>query len=174
MSTPIPTIRTAQLTLRPILSSDAATLHSIYQTDGVLKYFPYPAPPPLEKVERFVTYQQTHWEKFGYGNWAVTIHDDDAIIGWAGLQYLPETDETEVGYLLDKACWGKGYATEATRASLDFGFTNFDFPEIIALVHPDNLASLRVATKCGLMVVERKVYWGVEMVRHVIKRPTGA
>ena len=170
----IPTLRTDHLILRPLSAADAAILHRIYQTDGVLQYFPNPAPPPLEKVERFVASQQIHWGKFGYGNWAVTVQGNPEIIGWAGLQFLPETNETEVGYLLDKPHWGKGYATEAVRASLQFGLENFDFPEIIALVHPDNAASLKVAAKCGLRIVERKVYWGVEMVRHVLKPlPTG-
>ena len=166
----IPTISTDHLILRPFSAPDAAILHRIYQSEGVLQYFPNPVPPPIEKVERFVANQQAHWEKYGYGNWAVTVQGDPEIIGWAGLQFLPETDETEVGYLLDKPHWGKGYATEAARASLQFGLANFDFPEIIALVRPDNAASLKVAAKCGLIAVERKVYWGVEMVRHVLKR----
>ena len=171
MSIQIPTLRTTHLILRPFVAADATVLHRIYQTESVLQYFPNPTPPPLEKVERFVAYQQTHWEKYGYGNWALTIQGNDEVIGWAGLQFLPETNETEVGYLLDSPHWGKGYATQAARASLDYGFANFDFPEIIALVEPDNIASLKVAEKCGLVAVERKVYWGVEMVRHVIKRP---
>jgi len=174
MSLEIPTLRTDHLTLRPFLSADAVILHHIYQRDGVLQYFPNPTPPSLEKVERFVAFQQAHWEKFSYGNWAVTIQGNQEIIGWAGLQFLPETDETEVGYLLDKPYWGKGYATEAARASLQFGFENFDFPEIIALVHPDNAASLKVVAKCGLTVIERKIYWKIELVRHVIKRPPAA
>jgi len=171
MSLLVPTLQTASLTLRPIIPADAVALHRIYQTEGVLQYFPSTTPPPLEKLERFVALQQEHWQKFGYGNWAVTVSGDPEIIGWAGLQFLPETSETEVGYLLDKPHWGKGYATESARACIDFGFANFDFPEIIALVHPDNVASLRVAAKCGLTVVERKVYWGSELVRHVLKRP---
>lgn len=167
----IPTLHTTRLILRPIVPEDAAPLHRIYQTKGVLQYFPNPAPPSLEKVERFVAYQQNHWEKFGYGNWGIVSENEEEIIGWAGLQFLPETNETEVGYLLDAPFWGRGYATEAARVSVQFGFENFDFPEIIALVHPDNAASLRVAAKCGLLVVERKSYWGVEMMRHVLKRP---
>jgi ribosomal-protein-alanine N-acetyltransferase len=170
MSISIPTLLTNNLTLRPIHPTDAASLYRIYNTDGVLQYFPNTTPPPLEKVDRFVARQLAHWEEYGYGNWAVTTHDSSEIIGWAGLQFLPETSETEVGYLLDKAHWGKGYATEAARASLEFGFKNFNFLEIIALVEPDNIASLKVAAKCGLVAVERKVYWGVEMVRHVLKR----
>jgi RimJ/RimL family protein N-acetyltransferase len=167
----IPTLHTQHLILRALVPGDAITLHSIYQVEGVLQYFPNQNPPPLEKVEGFVAGQEAHWKVYGYGNWGIVPKGEAEIIGWAGLQFLPETDETEVGYLLNKPSWGKGYATEAARASLQFGFERFDFPEIIALVHPDNIGSLKVAAKCGLIVAERKVYWGMEMVRHVMKNP---
>ncbi len=167
----IPTLHTPRLTLHSLVLGDAVTLYGIYQVDGVLQYFPNPNPPALEKVERFIAGQQVHWETYGYGNWGIVPKGEMEIIGWAGLQFLPETNETEVGYLLNRQSWGKGYATEATSASLRFGFEGFNFPEIVALVHPDNAASLKVAAKCGLTIVERKVYWGIEMVRHILKNP---
>ena len=167
----IHTLHASRLVLRSLIPSDAPILHDIYQIEGVLQYFPNPVPPSLERVEQFIAGQQTHWEKYRYGNWGIVPSGETKLIGWAGLQFLPETNETEVGYLLAKSAWGKGYATESARASLQFGFDHFDFDEIIALVHPDNSASLKVAAKCGLIPVERKVYWGVEMVRHVLRRP---
>ena len=168
----IPIIRTARLTLRPLQLADAATLHRIYQTDGVLHYFPNPNSPPLEKVERFITGQQEHWEKFSYGNWGILPDGRDAreIIGWAGLQFLPELNETEVGYLLDKPFWGMGYATEAARASLQFGFDHFDFFQMIALVHPENNASRRVLEKCGMKYVETIPLWGLDLMHHTVDK----
>jgi ribosomal-protein-alanine N-acetyltransferase len=140
----IPTITTNRLILRPLQPADALTLHRIYQTEGVLRYFPNPNPPAIEKVERFIIEQQQHWEAYGYGNWGIVPGDKEEIIGWAGLQFLPELNETEAGYLLDKPFWGKGYATEAARASLQFGFDHFVFSRLIALVHPENIASQHV------------------------------
>jgi RimJ/RimL family protein N-acetyltransferase len=81
--------------------------------DGALTYFPSTTPPPLEKVERFIAGQLAHWEQYGYGNWGIQPINEFEIIGWAGLQYLPELDETEVGFLLSPPNWGQGYATEA-------------------------------------------------------------
>ena len=162
----IPTINTPHLTLRPIVLADAAILYRIYQSEGVLQYFPNPAPPPLEKVQRFVASQQAHWEKYGYGNWGVLPEGGGEIIGWAGLQYLPELDETEAGFLLDRPFWGKGYATEAARASIQFGFEHFDLDHIIALVHPENIASRRVIEKCGLRFVQTLSLWGIQLMRY--------
>jgi len=170
MTTPIPSIRTPHLVLRPLNEADAGVLHRIYQTEGVLRYFPNPVTPTLEKVQRFVTVQQAHWEKHGYGNWGILAEGQAELIGWAGLQYLPELDETEVGFLLDRPFWGKGYASEAALASLRFGFENFKLDHIIALVHPENLASRRVIQKCGLKYVETLSLWGMEVMRHRIER----
>jgi RimJ/RimL family protein N-acetyltransferase len=125
----------------------------------------------LEKVHRFIVSQHAHWEKYGYGNWGVLPVGEREIIGWAGLQYLPELHETEVGFLLDRPFWGKGYATQAAQASLKFGFDNFDLDHLIALVHPDNLASRRVIEKCGLIYWETLSLWGIDLMRYTIERP---
>lgn len=163
-------LRTSHLTLRPLFSEDAAALHRIYQTEGVLRYFPNPVPPALERVQRFIAGQQDHWEKYGYGDWGILPDNEAEIIGWAGLQYLPELDETEVGFLLDRPFWGRGYASEAARASLTFGFANFDLQQIIALVHPENLASIRVIEKCGMSFQDMLSLWGMQLRRYRIER----
>jgi ribosomal-protein-alanine N-acetyltransferase len=163
-------IKTQRLSMVPLRPADAAVLHCIYQEEGMLRYFPNPNPPPLEKVQRFVAGQQEHWDQFGYGNWGVIPEEESEIVGWAGLQYLPELGETEVGFLLSRRCWGKGYATEAARASLKFGFDNFDLEHVIALVHPENAASLRVIEKCGLNYVETISLWGIQLMKHKITK----
>jgi len=170
MSIFIPTLQIGRLTLRPLQPEDAQVLHRIYQSEGVLRYFPNPAPPPLERVQRFLAGQQAHWEKYGYGNWGILPEGEKEIVGWAGLQFLPELNETEVGFLLDRPFWGKGYATEAALASLKYGFENFNLDHIIALVHPDNLASRRVIEKCGMSYVEILSLWSMELMRHTVEK----
>jgi ribosomal-protein-alanine N-acetyltransferase len=171
MNTEIPAVRTARLILRPLQPEEAEVLYRIYQSEGVLRYFPSTDPPPLEKVLRFIVGQEEHWEKYGYGNWGIQPDGGEAIIGWAGLQSLPELDETEVGFLLDRPWWGNGYATEAAQASIKFGFENFSLDHIIALVHPENLASQRVIEKCGLVYQETLPLWGIELKRYWIEKP---
>ncbi len=165
-----PYIHTSHLALRQLQSKDAEVLHRIYQSEDVLRYFPNPVPPPLEKIRRFIVGQQEHWEKHSYGNWGILVDGKQEIIGWAGLQYLPELDETEVGFLLDRLFWGKGYATEAALGSLNFGFEHFHLDHIIALVHPDNLASQRVIEKCGLVYKDTLSLWGIELMRYRIEK----
>jgi RimJ/RimL family protein N-acetyltransferase len=167
----IPTLSSTKLILRPFQTEDAIRLHSIYQVEDVLKYFPGSSSPSLEKVESFVSHQHTHWQEHGYGNWAILPADSMDIIGWAGLQYLPELDETEVGFLLAKPFWGHGFATEAAHLSIQFGFGKIGLDHIIALVHPENNASLAVVRKCGFIYEETIHLWGVDLMRNVLKCP---
>ena len=153
--------------LRPLEHADAEVLLRIYQTDGILRYFPPSIPSTLEKIQQFIVRQQQHWDSHGYGHWGLVPSGENQIIGWAGLQFLPELNETEVGYLLDKSYWGKGFATEAARASIEFGFENCRLDHVIALVAPENLASRRVVEKCNLTYTETIHLWDMDLMRHI-------
>ena len=166
MKTQPPTVQTPRLNLRLLESTDADVLHRINQIDGVLRYFPTTTAPPLEKVRRFIASQEEHWDRHRYGNWGIVPKGESQIIGWVGLQFLPELNETEVGYLLDAGFWRKGYATEAARASIQYGFEHCALEQIIALVHPENIASRRVIEKCGMTYEETIHLWGIDLMRH--------
>jgi ribosomal-protein-alanine N-acetyltransferase len=121
-------------------------------------------------VERLIANQIEHWNKHGYGWWAVDIGQEKVFIGWAGLQYLPETDETEIAYLLDSSYWGKGLGTEAARAGVQYGFKQLGLDQIVAIVHPENIASQRVAQKAGLVFTNESVYFGMDCFRYELSR----
>lgn len=165
----IPTLRTGRLVLQAWKSADAPRLFEILQEEGILRYFPNQNPPPLEKVERYIQRHLTHWEEHSCGHWAVTLPDGPTL-GWCGLEYLPETGETEVAYLLSRACWGNGYATEAARASVRFGFESAGLENIIGLVDPENIASRRVLEKSGLHYIDRKEYFAVNLDRFRVEK----
>ena len=78
----------------------------------------------------------------------------------------PELGETEVAYLLSRQVWGRGYATEAARAAVRYGFEAARLQAIIGLVHPENAASIRVLEKCGMQLADRVALWGLEMCRY--------
>lgn len=166
----IPSIKTQRLILRPFTELDTEPLYHILTHDNVLQYFPISSPPSKEWVGSFIDKQLAQWEKYGYAWWAVTLSTDPDLLGWCGLQFLPETGETEVGYLFGKPWWGKGYATEAAYASLGFAFTDLDMEQIIALVHPDNRGSIRVIEKIGMNFVDATQYFGMDVLRYRITK----
>jgi RimJ/RimL family protein N-acetyltransferase len=86
------------------------------------------------------------------------------------LQYLPETDETEVGYLLGKTFWGKGIATSTALVSIAYGFKTMQLPRIVALVHPQNNASIRVIEKIGMKPVDRINLWDMDLMRYAVNK----
>jgi RimJ/RimL family protein N-acetyltransferase len=166
----IPTVQTPHLFLRAWTPDDANTLFDILQEDGILRYFPNQTPPSREKAGEYIADQLSHWAKFDYGHWAVVTQEDGEAVGWSGLEYLPELDETEVAYLLSKRVWGRGYATEAARAAVQFGFETAGLLKIIGLVHPENTGSVRVLEKCGLTFADCITLWGLEMSRYRLQR----
>jgi RimJ/RimL family protein N-acetyltransferase len=175
-STPSPTpiLTLPHLLLRPWEAADAPTLFAILQEPGLLRYVPRQDPPPLERVERYIAHHQAHWQERGYGHWAVIERANGQLIGWSGLEYLPDSAETEVAYLLSHSAWGRGYATTAARAAIEFGFASAGLEAITGLVHPENLASRRVLEKCGLAQFDQVVYWGLGLLRYRILRPATA
>lgn len=166
----IPTITTPRLTLRAFVLQDAAPLHRIFGSPGVLRYFPSSKPPSLDQVQKVIDGQLAHWAQYGYGWWATVLRSDNTFVGWSGLQFLPETDETEIAYLLDPDFWGQGLATEAAKAGLRYGLDKLGLETIVAIVHPENAASRRVIDKLGLAFVEQKPYFGMECCRYVTSR----
>ena len=86
-----PSLRTSRLLLRPWSPDDAEALFEILQEKDVLRYLPNTNPPPLEKVEKYIKRQLTHWQEGGYGHWAVVSQENGLLLGWNGLEYLPKS-----------------------------------------------------------------------------------
>jgi [ribosomal protein S5]-alanine N-acetyltransferase len=91
------------------------------------------------------------------------------FVGRAGLETWPETGEFELGYSFRRECWGQGYASEATRAILNWAFENTDLNGITAMAALDNIASRRVLEKSGLRYLETRA---INTVPHAIYRIT--
>ena len=94
-----------------------------------------------------------NYQKLGFGPWAVVENAGRTVIGYAGLFHFPEIDgqpEIEIGYRLARRRWGQGFATEAAAAIRDYAFNVLCLPRLIALIDPQNTASIRVAEKVGM------------------------
>lgn len=165
----IPSITTARLVLRPFDLADCEALFKITQEENIFRYFPTQGAWQMEKVERYINHQLAHWKKYGYGHWAVTMRETGQLMGWDGLEFLPDSNEIEVGYLFSKQFWGKGFASEATKSIVKFGIENVGIQEIIGLTHPENIASQHVLEKSGLMFTRQAMYFGMQMFRFAVQ-----
>ena len=90
------------------------------------------------------------YTEHGYGRLAVFHKGDKRVIGFAGIKYLPELDETDIGYRFLPEYWGMGIATEVSKPIVKHTFENFDLDQLIGIVMRENIASQRVLEKIGL------------------------
>jgi ribosomal-protein-alanine N-acetyltransferase len=104
-----------------------------------------------------------HWTERGYGWWAVELKKSGELIGWCGLNHLPDTDEIEVLYLIGEDHWGKGLATEAAFSTVEYAFEVAGLETLVGIVHPENIASRRVLEKIGMTYKGRAKYFGIEV-----------
>ena len=161
---------TQRLSLRQWCMVDAFALHQIMAERDLLRYFPNPEPPSIEKTSTLIDEQLNHWRRYGYGWWAVESRQTSGLIGWCGLQYLPETDEVEIAYLLGRSHWGHGYATEAASEGVRVAFEVLHLYELVAIIHPENRASRRVAARLGLSMVGEARYFGMNCHKYTLRQ----
>ena len=145
----IPVVETPRLRLRPFTEADVAPLHALMQDPEVMRYVGDRRVPTLQETWRAVAGWVGHWTLRGYGMWAIEERESGAVIGRAGIINPADWPGPEVGYVLGRAWWGRGYATEAARAAMDWGFETIGFERLISLIDPANAASIAVAQRLG-------------------------
>jgi [ribosomal protein S5]-alanine N-acetyltransferase len=125
---------------------------------------------PLHDSLRRWAERLEEWERAGFGMWIVEVPGTGEIIGHAGIQRLEGTDDVELGYYLGRSAWGKGYATEAARACLTYGFEKVGLPRIVATVRSENDASRHVLQKLGFRHDHDGTYYGADASLMVLER----
>ena len=149
---PDPILSTDRLLLRSWRESDLEPFAALNADPAVMEYFPE----PLDRSESdaMVARIMDHFDTHGFGFWAVEAPNVAELIGMVGLAISRfETHFTpcvEIGWRLARAHWGKGYATEAARASLRHGFERLGLDEIVSFTVPQNVRSRAVMEKIGM------------------------
>jgi len=160
------TLETPRLRLRPFVTDDWQALARLYADDTVMRYMQSGRGLPRKDAESRargnITNFNDHWRRRGFGVWAVTERESGRLLGQCGLRHVEEARDVEVLYLLNKTVWGRGLATEAAGAALDFGFQTLGLERIIGLVRPENIASRRVLEKLGLRFERIAPIWEME------------
>ena len=145
-------IDTPNLLLRPFTLDDAEAYWPLVSLPDVLRYTGEDPKTSLEQVREILLTRPLHdYQVHGYGRMACIEKSSGRLVGFSGLKFLDDMQETDVGYRFLPACWGKGYATESGRALMAQGRAQFGIQRIIGLVQPANGASARVLEKLGLV-----------------------
>lgn len=150
MSLPTPTLHTARLRLRPFEDADAEDLFALMRDPQVLRFWDAPPWTDPARADRFVAGCRQLAEDGSGARVVLERSDDGAFLGWCHLTgWNPDYRSAGMGYVLARAAWGQGYATEAARAVLDWAFGTLDLNRVQAETDTRNLASARVLEKLG-------------------------
>lgn len=145
-------IETDRLILRPWQNSDFLSFAEMSQDQEVMRYFPN----LLSKSESdaLANQIQSLIDLQDWGFWAIELKATGEFIGFTGLHHQPDKFEfspcTEIGWRLKQSAWGKGFAYEAAKASLDFGFNTLNLDEIVAFTAQLNLPSQKLMQRLGM------------------------
>jgi ribosomal-protein-alanine N-acetyltransferase len=148
-------LETERLVLRTLTMDDLDDLAALYRDPEVRRWFPKGVLDRAQTRAELAWVIDVYYRQYGYGLWATVLKDTGAFIGRCGL--LPwEIDgrtEVEVAYLLDRAHWGHGLATEAARGIVAHAFATLPVERLICLLDPGNDASRAVALKIGMTLL---------------------
>lgn len=146
MLTPQPTDR---LLFREMNDTDLDNMAVLLGDPEVMRF--YPAPKTREGAAGWIQWNRENYAQHGYGLWIVQTHDGE-FIGDCGLtwQEVNAAQKLEVGYHVRSDLQGQGFATEAATACRDYAREHIRATELVAIIHPDNRASERVAEKIGM------------------------
>jgi RimJ/RimL family protein N-acetyltransferase len=141
-------IETSRLRLRDWREEDIPMFAAMCADPDVMKHFP--ALLSYADADAQARRIRAELDRNGWGLWAVEVKDDTPFIGFVGLSRPSFRGDVEVGWRLAKRAWGHGYATEAARAAVEYGFSEIELDEIVSFTVPANLPSQRVMERIGM------------------------
>lgn len=151
---------TQRLQFSAITMQDVASLQQIFSDPIAMQY--YPSTRDEAQTREWISWVSQMYEERGFSLWLLRDKHSGDFVGQCGLIWQPDVagkDLVEIGYLLPRQQWGKGYATEAAQACRDFGFGSLQLQEMISLIDPNNQPSVNVAKRNGFVLQQTIQRW---------------
>ena len=147
-------LETPRLIMPPLTRAHLPDVVSLYEDPEVTRFLK--SLDEAGHLQRLLE-SETMWETRGYGRAALLDRATGRFLGRGGLQYWVHFDEVEVTWALRREAWGRGLATEAGSAWLDWGLDHLDIGYVTAYIAPENVASRSVAERMGMSVLRTDV-----------------
>lgn len=150
-------LETERLIMREMTLADREGLLAIFSDAEMMRF--YPKPFDRQRTAAWIEWNLRNYAEYGFGLWALILKQNGELIGDCGLiiQDVDGRQETEIGYHVRRDLWGQGFATEAAQTCRNYGF-QLGRNRLISLIHPDNVASRRVAEKNGMSLVKQTLW----------------
>jgi [ribosomal protein S5]-alanine N-acetyltransferase len=148
---PIPTLETERLRLRPFTFDDEAAVFALVSDPEIARFVRFEPHRTPAETRAFLELVLGHYRRGDPFAWAIVVRDDGRLVGSCGfVSQAPERKSAEIGYWLGKPYWGQGYAVEAARALVRFGFEHLGLDRVEAKCFLENHAGQRVIEKLGM------------------------
>jgi len=158
---------TQRLRFRPLEMDDVDELVALHEDPLIARFL---GSRDRAWLERFIGMVDEEWAERGHGRVAVVERESGRFLGRTGLKHWQQFGETEVSWVLHADARGKGYATEAGAAALRWGFEQFQPPYLMAMIQPDNAASIRVAERLGMSPIRSDRLLGEDVIVYALSR----
>lgn len=166
-------LETERLYLRELQDIDVEGMFKLDSNPAVHQYLGKSPISTMEEAQEVIKYIRQQYIDHAVGRLAVIEKESEAFLGWAGFKLIQELtnghqDYYDLGYRFIQDAWGKGYATEISKALVDYGFNEMKLSEMFAITDAQNLGSQNVLQKCGfvkkeLFDYEREPHYWLEL-----------
>ena len=169
-------IETERLILREVLTTDVEGMFELDSNPEVHKYLGNKPITKKEQAVKGIEFLQQQYKERGTARWAVVHKETNEFMGWSGIKYITEGEQMngvynvyELGYRFMPKFWGKGYATEAAQAWVDYAFNEMKIKSFYAAADVPNKGSVNVLQKVGFKItgeflfefedIKEQCYW---------------
>lgn len=157
-------LETERLYLREFHLSDVERMSEIHLEEETMRYIGKGGIRNTEQTRRGIEYFIRNQRENGFTIWAVIEKESNVLIGHCGFEYLQDGSDIELCYLLSKDYWGKGYATEISKATLIYGFEKLKLKRIVAMTYRENQPSINVIKKIAMKPEGEKEFFGIKFL----------
>jgi len=163
-------LESKRIYLRELVKNDVDMLFKLHNNKATMKYMPYDSISFEKAKYDLAEYSDISKTQPGLGIWATILKSNNEVIGWTCLKKLPNTDDVEIGYRYFPKFWNKGYCTEICIELVRYGFEKLNLDEIIAIVRPENIASIKVIEKLNMNFIKMVHHYGMNLKQYIITR----
>ena len=165
-----PVLLTRRLDLSAVRKEDEPALRTMQANPAVMRYVCEAGVRTAAETTQSVAAMVEQWDRAGFGYFLLRLRTSGEPVGYAGFRPMDSSSNVEIGYVIDEPYWGQGFATEAGKQLLDYGFRVLKFPSLWATVDKEHKKSQDVTARLGMFLAGEGRYDGLDCYVYSISK----